>query len=411
MNDKVIPQGYQQTEVGIIPEDWKVVRLGDAGRITTGSTPPTSDKKNYGDEYLFVSPVDIKENKYIKNTEKKVSKKGFELSRALNKGSVLFVCIGSTIGKTAIANQDLITNQQINAIYSNTNCNQYIYYLLYFNSAKIKLLAGKQAVPQLNKSDFSKIKIPLPPKPEQQKIAEILTTWDKAIEKQSALITQKQQLKKGLMQKLFSQEVRFKADDGSIFPDWEEKRLGDVGIVIGGGTPSTEIEQYWDGEISWFTPTEIKSKYINKSIRSISKTGLQKSSAKLLPKNALLLTTRATIGDIGVALGECATNQGFQSIIVHDKHSFMYIYHWIVANKKEFVRRASGSTFLEISKKEVQKIKLLLPHKDEQEKVSNILNNTDDEITKLKQELGVLKVQKKGLMQKLLTGQVRVGIN
>jgi type I restriction enzyme S subunit len=194
---------------------------------------------------------------------------------------------------------------------------------------------------------------------------------------------------------------------GLIPQEWEVVRLGDVGNIVGGGTPDTTKKEYWNGNIFWFTPTEIKEKYINKSIRTISKKGLKHSSAKLLPKYTLLLTTRATIGDVGIALNECTTNQGFQSIIVNKDNSYMFIYFWILNNKKEFIKRASGSTFLEINKKEVEKIKIPLPPLKEQQKIAKILTTWDSAISKQEELIKEKEKLKKGLMQKLLSGEVR----
>ena len=104
---------------------------------------------------------------------------------------------------------------------------------------------------------------------------------------------------------------------GTIPEDWEVVCIGNLGYIIGGGTPSTSNSQYWDGGIQWFTPSEIgKSKYVSKSCRTISKLGLQVSSANLLPKGTILLTTRASIGESAILSNHAATNQGFQSIIV-----------------------------------------------------------------------------------------------
>lgn len=99
MADCIIPEGYKETVLGIIPKEWEVKRIKDIGTVVTGSTPSTSDMENYGNEYLFVSPVDLSGNKYIYNTEKKLSLKGYNLSRKIPTGAVLFTCIGSTIGK------------------------------------------------------------------------------------------------------------------------------------------------------------------------------------------------------------------------------------------------------------------------------------------------------------------------
>ncbi|CAC9565054.1 Type I restriction-modification system, specificity subunit S [uncultured Gammaproteobacteria bacterium] len=194
---------------------------------------------------------------------------------------------------------------------------------------------------------------------------------------------------------------------GVIPDDWEVVRLSQIGNVIGGGTPDTENGEYWNDDIYWFTPTEIKQKYINKSVRKISKKGLQKSSAKILSKNTLLLTTRATIGDIGIALNECSTNQGFQSIFVNEKNSYMYIYYWILNNRNELIKRSSGSTFLEISKREIEKIQLIRPPKQEQQKIADILTTWDNAINQQTTLIEKKQQLKKGLMQQLLTAKTR----
>ena len=167
-----IPQGYKATALGIIPQEWEVKRIKDFGSVITGNTPSTLDSENYGGCYMFVSPADLSEDaKYIITTEKTLSDKGFSQARRIPKGSILFTCIGSTIGKIGIASQDLATNQQINSIVTNS---EYLFYALSFQSNRIRILANEQAVPIINKSDFEKIKVAFPPLAEQRKIAEVL---------------------------------------------------------------------------------------------------------------------------------------------------------------------------------------------------------------------------------------------
>ena len=249
--------------------------------------------------------------------------------------------------------------------------------------------------------DCSKIKLWHPELQEQTRIASFLTSVDNRItllqKKKEAL----EQYKKGIMQKIFSREIRFKDDQGNDFHDWEEKRLGDVCEIVGGGTPDTVNEDYWNGEIQWFTPTEIKHKYIFRSKRTISIQGLKKSSAKLLPVGTLLLTSRATIADISIVKCECTTNQGFQSLIPNDSYSSEFLYYWIFVNKKVFIRRSSGSTFLEISKKEIQNIDILLPNIMEQRKIADFLSSIDKSIDKVSTQIEASQNWKKGLLQRM----------
>lgn len=141
--------------------------------------------------------------------------------------------------------------------------------------------------------------------------------------------------------------------------EWVTKSINDLAVVIGGGTPDTTVKSYWDGEIQWFTPSEIgKNKYVDSSLRTITEVGLNNSSAKLLPPNTILLSSRATIGECSLSLRECATNQGFQCL-VSKKCNVDFLYYLIQTKKKDLIRKSCGSTFLEISANEVRKIQQL----------------------------------------------------
>jgi type I restriction enzyme S subunit len=198
----------KKTEVEEIPEEWDVGQVSSYGNIITGNTPSTSEPKYYGNEYPFVSPFDIGENKTIFETEKYLSKDGLAIARALPPNSVLVVCIGSTIGKTGIAGTMLATNQQINSVICENSDFNFVYYYLSFISKRIKLLSSTQAVPIINKGEFSRIKIPIPPIPEQKEIGNILSSVDNQIEKESNHKEQLELLKKGLMQVLLTGKLR-----------------------------------------------------------------------------------------------------------------------------------------------------------------------------------------------------------
>jgi type I restriction enzyme, S subunit len=183
--------------------------------------------------------------------------------------------------------------------------------------------------------------------------------------------------------------------------EWCETNLGDIGDFIGGGTPDTTKAEYWNGDIQWYTPTEVKEGKVGKSIRTITELGLKNSSAKLLPKGSLLLTTRATIGDIAIADFECTTNQGFQSLVVKETEINTFWFYWIIRHKNELIKKSSGSTFPEIGKTEITKINALKPNKPEQQKIASCLLSLDEAIATHSQKLDLLKDHKKGLMQNL----------
>jgi type I restriction enzyme S subunit len=194
-------------------------------------------------------------------------------------------------------------------------------------------------------------------------------------------------------------ELRFPGFENA--KPWSERKLGNVGEFVGGGTPSTSNSQYWDGDIQWYTPTEVKDGVLNSSKRKITEDGLKNSSAKLLPIGTILITTRATIGDVAIANKECTTNQGFQSLIVKETEVNLFWYYWIILHKHELVRRSSGSTFKEIGKTEIKVIPTLSPRKEEQQKIASCLYSLDELLAAHNDKLDALKEHKKGLMQNL----------
>lgn len=267
---------------------------------------------------------------------------------------------------------------------------------------QIKNIAFGSAQPQLTVSDILKLKLIMPPSiNEQQKIANFLTAIDDKISVIDKKVIALKQYKKGVMQKIFSQQIRFKDENGDFYPNWEVKNLSGIGEIIGGGTPDTTNPKYWNGNINWLTPTEVKSSFINKTKRTITELGLKRSSAKLMPEGTVIFTSRATVGDVAISKIPLVTNQGFQSILVNDKNNNYFVYYWAIHNKKEFLRKSSGSTFLEISRTEIAKIKLSTPIKPEQEKIANLLTAIDQKITTEESKLKIVKEWKKGILQRM----------
>ena len=160
--------------------------------------------------------------------------------------------------------------------------------------------------------------------------------------------------------------------------DWTRCSLSDIANVVGGGTPDTSDETLWNGDIQWFTPTEVgHSKYVSKSMRTISQSGLKKSSAKILPKGSVLLSSRATVGECSIAQIDCTTNQGFQSLIPKSNVNNEFLYYLAQTKKRHFIKYASGSTFLEISNSEIKKTKCFVPRIEEQTKIAEFLSLID----------------------------------
>lgn len=163
---------------------------------------------------------------------------------------------------------------------------------------------------------------------------------------------------------------------------WSTYHLSDIAEVVGGGTPDTTVPSLWNGDIQWFTPTEVgHQKYVSKSARTITQLGLQKSSAKKLPAGSILLSSRATIGECSIAQRECTTNQGFQNLIPKNDTNNEFLYYLAQTKKHHFIKYASGSTFLEISNSEIRKTKCTVPGTEEQTQIAAFLSALDDRIS------------------------------
>ncbi len=165
--------------------------------------------------------------------------------------------------------------------------------------------------------------------------------------------------------------------------NWKKLKIEDCAEVIGGGTPSTKKKEYWDGDISWITPKDLSNynnRYISKGSRNISEKGLKYSSARLLPKNSVLLTTRAPIGYLAISKKELATNQGFKSLIMKNGNFPEFFYYLLKNNISKLLQYASGTTFMELNATNLKSIEFYIPEVKEQKRIASILSSLDDKI-------------------------------
>ena len=183
--------------------------------------------------------------------------------------------------------------------------------------------------------------------------------------------------------------------------DWKERRLGDIAEIIGGGTPDTTNPDYWNGDIDWYSPSEIgKEIYAFSSQRKITELGLKQSSAKILHADkTILFNSRAGIGDMAILKSSAATNQGFQSLVVNDDFDVYFIFSIGGKIKEYALKNASGSTFLEISGKGLSKMEIYMPTLNEQIAIGKFFFNLDKQITAQNQKMEQLKNLKTAYLQ------------
>lgn len=265
------------------------------------------------------------------------------------------------------------------------------------------LVGGGRA--KLNADVMMKINFKVPTLPEQVQIGKFFDKLDHLIALHQHKLAKLKELKKGYLQKLFPRngekvpEFRFKGYSDT----WEKRKLGEVADIRGGGTPSTSKPEYWDGEIDWYAPAEIGTqRYVSGSRRQITKLGLNKSSATMLPANkTILFTSRAGIGNAAILTNSGATNQGFQSIVVKPATDVYFLYSEIPEIKRKAIRLAAGSTFLEISGKSLTKIQIRLPSFKEQSRIGHLFLQIDNLIAATQHKENLLKKIKQACLQNM----------
>ena len=392
-----IKQGYKQTKVGIIPEDWEVVKLSE---IFSKSFYGTSDSTNEIGKYPVLrmgnmqnGTLDLKDLVYLDLVEKEFKK------YQLKKGDILLNRTNSyeLVGKISLFDLDgdylsasyIVAYRPnfkvLNSIFINNLLNT-----TYFQD-KIRTIATKGvSQANINPTSFKEvINIPLPPLKEQEKIAEILTTWDEAISKQTELLRAKELLKIALMQKLLSGEVRF----SGFSDEWEEVRLGEICKITTGKLNANAMVE--NGQYTFFTCARETYK-INEFAFD--------TEALLVSGNG------ANVGYIHYFKGKFNAYQ--RTYVLDDFEHDIFLIKYLLDKylSLQISREKNEGNTPYITLPTLTKMKLKLPSLPEQQKIAEVLSLADDEINLLKNELEELKLQKKALMQKLLSGQVRVKV-
>lgn len=253
--------------------------------------------------------------------------------------------------------------------------------------------------------DWMRWEFDVPPLDQQRRIVAVLDTWDRAIDQTQRLIASKNLQLSALIRQVFSSAL----DLSSALPKtWNHKPLGSLAKVVGGGTPDTADLALWNGGVLWCTPTDIASartRRLTSTARTISPDGLRSSSATLLPVGSVVLCSRASVGVCAIAAVPMCTNQGFQSLVPKPGTDPDFLYYLAVACERRFIRGAAGSTFLEITGREVSKLVVSAPPLSVQRRVGQQLAAFDDHIDLLNDRLANLQAQKRGLLQKLLSGE------
>ena len=362
-------------------------------------------------KYIRITDIDEKSRCYI--DENPVSPKGeLDDKYLVLENDILFARTGASTGKTYLYKKSdgklyfagflirISVNCDNNStfVYNATLTDRY--------NRWVRLTSMRSGQPGINSQEYSSYKTYYPLLPEQNKIASFLKKLDQRIEKQHQLVELLKSYKRGALSKLFPQkgettpQYRFV---GFTEP-WELRKLGDMADIVGGGTPSTIISDYWNGDIDWYSPAELSDQiYLCSSQKKITEQGYINSSAKMLPEGSVLFTSRAGIGKTAILTRSACTNQGFQSIVPHKGELDSYFIYSRTEEMKAYGETAgAGSTFVEVSGKQMANMKLMMPKSiDEQKTIGDFFQRFDQSIVHHQSKLdGLLKV-KSALLQQL----------
>lgn len=248
-------------------------------------------------------------------------------------------------------------------------------------------------------TDYMKINISVPTLAEQQKIADFLSNVDSIITTETKILKNLQKKKKALMQKLFTQQLRFKSDDGTDFPEWEEKKLGDVCSYIGGGTPSKKVKEYWNGNINWASVKDITGKYLYETQDKISQLGADSSATNICEPDSLLLITRMSPGKTVITKCITAINQDLKIVKSDINVEFLHLLFQSIQTKID--EKTSGTTVKGISIEGLNQIDIRLPCKAEQQKIADCLSSIDSLIQTQQKVVTTWQQRKKALLQQM----------
>lgn len=269
----------------------------------------------------------------------------------------------------------------------------------------VEAIAGGSAQPGANAKQLGSFKFLLPSLSEQKAIASVLSSLDDKID----LLHRQNKTLEAMAETLFRQWFIEEAKE-----DWEEKTIGDIFTIKGGGTPSTKEPSYWDGSIAWTSPRDLstaKSLYMFSTERTITELGLTKVSSGLLPVGTLLMSSRAPIGYLALTDIEVAVNQGYIAILKHDLYSNEFMYLWCKANMELIKNSGNGSVFQEISKASFRELPFVCPPEPLLKRFNGYCINWFSKIKLNAKQIQTLEKLRDTLLPKLMSGEVRVNLS
>ncbi|MCQ2892943.1 restriction endonuclease subunit S [Helicobacter pylori] len=385
----------------MLPLNWQRVRLGDIGKPCMCKRVMKHQTTRYGEIPFY------KIGTFGNTADAFISKKLFleyKTKYSFPKKGDILISASGTIGRAVIYDGKPAYFQDSNIVWIDNDETLVKNDFLFYAYSNIKWNTEHTTILRLYNDNFRNTLIPLPPLNEQIAIANILSDVDRYLYSLDALILKKESVKKALSFELLSQRKRLKGFNQA----WQKVKVKDFGIIITGSTPLTQISEYWNGTISWITPTDINdNKDIFNSERKITQKGLD--TIRMIPKNSVLVTCIASIGKNAILRVNGACNQQINAIIPNKDFNADFIYYLMENNKQYLLGKAGVTATYIISKQVFEEIDFFVPKDlDEQIAIANILSALDNEIISLKNKKRQFENIKKALNHDLMSAKIRV---
>ena len=387
-------------------DPWEQRELVDIAEIVGGGTPDTNNSNYWDGDIDWYAPAELGNNIYAESSTRKITQAGFDScsTKMLPADKTILFTSRAGIGNTAILRHSACTNQGFQSLV----IGDADVYFVYSMSERIKKWAEEKASGstflEISGRQLETMPVNLPSLVEQQAIGSFFSHLDNLITLHQRKYDKLVVFKKSMLEKMFPKdgesvpEIRF----AGFTDPWEQRELVDIAEIVGGGTPDTNNSNYWDGDIDWYAPAELGNNiYAESSTRKITQAGFDSCSTKMLPADkTILFTSRAGIGNTAILRHSACTNQGFQSLVIGDADVY-FVYSMSERIKKWAEEKASGSTFLEISGRQLETMPVNLPSLVEQQAIGSFFSHLDNLITLHQRKLELLQNIKKSLLDKM----------
>ena len=403
---------------GKLPPEWSINEIADIAEVVGGSTPSTDNDDYWGGGIPWATPTDITalSGNTISETADTITEEGLESASThlLPPYSVLMTSRAS-IGKCAVNTVEMATNQGFKNLVPEKEIETwYLYYRMLETANFLNSVGSGSTFDEVSKTEVQSVDIPIPPLPEQRKIATVLYTVDRAIEKTEEVSSQLKRIKQGLCQRLFFEgvenHVNFKESKYGKVPDnWNISKLSEVTTQIqAGSTPDTNVDEYYGGNIPWVKTGELSQKRVSSTEQTITQKGYQNSATHMFaPGTVLIAMYGATTGEVSLLEMEATTNQACCGVVTTDDLVPEYLYQQLNYLSNHMKSLSAGSGQQNISKGILEKFDVLVPPIEEQNSIVEVLAGVDESISENRATKEQLQRLKRGLQQDLLSGTVR----